>query len=222
MRTALVTGASRGIGGAIAAELAAGGWNVLAPGRAELDLADPASVEAYCRALESGLPVDALVNNAGVNVVSPVAQLRDEDWAAMFQVNVTAPRKLAQAAAPGMIARRWGRIVNISSIFGIVSKPGRASYTATKAAVNGLTRTLAIELGPEGVLVNSVCPGYVETDLTYVNNSPAEIEAIKQAIPLRRLAKAGEIARLVAFLCSEANTYITGQAIIQDGGFTCL
>lgn len=222
MRTALVTGAARGIGKAIAAELAAGGWNILAPTRAELDLANPASVEAYCAQLTAGQPVDALINNAGINVINPVEKVRDEDWDAMLQVNVTAPRKLAQAVAAGMIARGWGRIVNISSVFGVVSRAGRSAYTTTKAAINGLTRTLAIELGPAGILVNSVCPGYVATDLTYQNNSAADIEAIKQTIPLRRLGTAEEIARLVAFLCSDANSYITGQFIIQDGGFTCL
>ena len=140
----------------------------------------------------------------------------------MLQINVTAPRKLLQAVIGGMASRHWGRIVNISSVFGVVSRARRAAYSATKAAINGLTRSAAIELGPDGIIVNAVCPGYVETDLTYINNSQAEIDAIKQTIPLRRLAAPREIARLVAFLCSDSNSYLTGQTIIADGGFTCL
>lgn len=222
MRTALVTGASRGIGKAIASELAAGGWKILAPSRAELDLLAPESVERFCAGIRGAAAVDALINNAGINMLNLVTDLQDDDWAAMLQVNVTAPRKLIQAVAGGMTSRHWGRIVNISSVFGIVSRAGRAAYSTTKAAINGFTRTAAIELGPEGILVNAVCPGYVETDLTYINNSPADIDAIKQTIPLRRLAAPNEIARLVAFLCSDANTYLTGQTVIADGGFTCL
>ena len=222
MRTALVTGASRGIGSAIAAELAGAGWSILAPSRAELDLSVPESVEAYCAQLRAQGVVDALINNAGINVLNLIADLRDDDWAAMLQINVTAPRKLLQAVIGGMASRHWGRIVNISSVFGVVSRARRAAYSATKAAINGLTRSAAIELGPDGIIVNAVYPGYVETDLTYINNSQAEIDAIKQTIPLRRLAAPREIARLVAFLCSDSNSYLTGQTIIADGGFTCL
>jgi 3-oxoacyl-[acyl-carrier protein] reductase len=126
-----------------------------------------------------------------------------------------------QALAPSMVSRGWGRIVNLSSIFSIVSRERRAAYSATKAAVNSLTRTAAIEFGPGGVLVNAVCPGYVETDMTTINNSPAEIEKIASSIPLRRFAKPAEIAKVVCYLCSESNSYITGQTIIADGGFTC-
>ncbi|HEX4086563.1 MAG TPA: SDR family oxidoreductase [Chthoniobacteraceae bacterium] len=222
MRTALVTGASRGIGRAIAAEMAAAGWNIVAPSRAELDLGDPASVAAYCKQLRDGEAIDALVNNAGINIINPLADLLEEDLASMIQINVTAPMLLTKAVAPGMARCGWGRILNIGSVFGIVSRSGRAAYSATKAAIIGLTRTSAIELGPQGVLVNALCPGYVETDLTYVNNSPAEIDAIKKTIPVSRLAKPQEIARVAAFLCSEANSYISGQSIIVDGGFTCL
>ena len=199
MRTALVTGASRGIGNAIAAELAAGGWNVVAPAREELDLASPESVENYCAGIEAGGKVDALINNAGINVINSIQDLKNEDWAAMLQVNVTAPRRLVQAVAGGMASRQWGRIVNISSIFGIVSRAGRSAYSTTKAAINGFTRAAAVELGPQGILVNAVCPGYVETDMTYVNNSPEAIAAISQSIPLRRLAAPQEIATTGCF-----------------------
>jgi 3-oxoacyl-[acyl-carrier protein] reductase len=221
-RTALVTGASRGIGKAIASELTAVGWDVLTPSRREMDLSAPESVERFCARLQSEARVDALINNAGINVLDLVTDIQDDDWSAMLQVNVTAPRKLIQAVSAGMVSRRWGRIVNISSVFSLVSRSGRSAYSTTKAAINGFTRAAAIELGPEGILVNAVCPGYVETDLTYANNSQSDIEAIQRSIPLRRLAAPEEIARLVAFLCSDANSYLTGQTIIADGGFTCL
>ena len=128
---------------------------------------------------------------------------------------------LLQGVAPGMKARGWGRVVNISSIFGVVTKERRGAYSAVKAGLNGLTRTAAVELAPFGVLVNSVCPGYVATDLTRQNNSPADLEKIAATIPAGRLAEPEEIARFVAWLCGEANTYLTGQTILVDGGFTC-
>jgi 3-oxoacyl-[acyl-carrier protein] reductase len=220
MRTVLITGGSRGIGAAIAAEFAASGWNVIAPSRSELNLADKSSVAAFCKKINAS-PLDALVNNAGINFLNSIHDIAEPDWDAMLQVNLTAPRCLIQAVVPAMIARGWGRIVNISSIFSLVSKERRASYSVTKSGVNALTRTAAIELGPNGILINAVCPGYIETDMTYINNNAAEIDAIVKSIPLRRLAKPAEIAKTVQFLCSENNTYITGQTIIADGGFTC-
>jgi NAD(P)-dependent dehydrogenase (short-subunit alcohol dehydrogenase family) len=121
-----------------------------------------------------------------------------------------------------MRKRRWGRIVNISSIFGIVTRQQRAAYSATKSALAGLTRTMAVELGHNNVLVNCVAPGYVETELTRQNNSPSDLEKIADTIPMGRLGQPEEIAKLVAFLCGDDNTYITGQVLVADGGFTCL
>jgi 3-oxoacyl-[acyl-carrier protein] reductase len=137
-------------------------------------------------------------------------------------MNLTAVMALTRGLAPGMRDRKWGRIVNISSVFSLVTKEKRALYSATKAALNGFTRAVAVELAPDGVLVNAVCPGYVDTELTRQNNSAAELENIAQAIPMRRLAQPKEIGRFVAFLCSEENTYITGQTLVIDGGFVCL
>jgi 3-oxoacyl-[acyl-carrier protein] reductase len=220
-RTALVTGGSRGIGAAICAELAARGVKVLAPKREELDLADAKSVNRF--AVERGSePVDILVNNAGINFIQPLESLSEDNWLATFQVNLHSPFRLIQALAPAMGERGWGRIVNISSVFSLVTKEKRAAYSATKSGLNGLTRTLAVELGPRGVLVNALCPGYVETELTKQNNTPAAIEQIRSTIPLRRLAQPQEIAKTVAFLCSDENSYITGQTLIADGGFICL
>jgi 3-oxoacyl-[acyl-carrier protein] reductase len=120
-----------------------------------------------------------------------------------------------------MMNRRFGRIVNISSIWSAVSKHARVSYTISKSGVNGMTRALAVELAPFNVLVNAVAPGYVNTELTKQNNTEEQLETIRNTIPVKRLAEPNEIAEVVAFLCSERNTYLTGQVIIVDGGFTC-
>jgi NAD(P)-dependent dehydrogenase (short-subunit alcohol dehydrogenase family) len=218
-RTALVTGAARGIGAAIAESLRQQDVRVLDAGRAEMDLSDPASITAWLG--RHGGEVDILVNNAGINVLNDVEAITPEDWSAMVQVDLTAPLQLLQGVAPGMRVRGWGRIVNISSIFGVVTRERRGAYSAVKAGLNGLTRTAAVELAPYGILVNSVCPGYVATDLTRQNNSPADLEKIEATIPMGRLAEPEEIARFVGWLCSEANTYLTGQTILVDGGFTC-
>ena len=218
-RTALVTGAARGIGAAIGAALRAQDVRVLDAGRAEMNLSDSASITSWLGRHGGG--VDILVNNAGINVLNDIEAITPEDWSEMVQVDLTAPLQLIQGVSPGMRARGWGRIVNISSIFGVITRERRGAYSAVKAGLNGLTRTAAVELAPHGVLVNSVCPGYVATDLTRQNNSPADIEKIETTIPAGRLAAPEEIARFVAWLCSEANTYLTGQTILVDGGFTC-
>lgn len=219
-RTALLTGASRGIGAAIAAALTERGIDVVSPSRQELDLSDPASVDRFIAA-NSVVPVDILVNNAGINVIKPLEEIDDALWDAMFRVDLRAPFQLLRAFAPQMKARGWGRVVNLSSVLSLVSRERRIAYSTMKSGLNGLTRAAAVELGPYGVLVNAVCPGYVETALTRENNSPADLEQIRATIPLRRLAQPAEIARLVAFLCSDDNTYITGQILAIDGGFTC-
>ena len=218
-RTALVTGGSRGIGAAIADALRGQGADVLTPGRDALDLADAASVQSWLAA-HSG-SVDIVVNNAGINVLGDLETIAPDTWAQMVQVNLTAPLQIIGGVAPGMKARGWGRIVNISSIFGVVTKERRGAYSMVKSGLNGLTRTAAVELAPSGILVNSVCPGYVATDMTRQNNPPDVIKQIEATIPAGRLAEPAEIARFVAWLCSEENTYLTGQTLLIDGGFTC-
>ncbi len=138
-----------------------------------------------------------------------------------MNVNLTAPFLLTQAVAPGMKARGWGRIVNISSCYSLVSRVGRMAYTASKSGLNGLTQSAAVELAPHNILVNAICPGFVETDMTRQNNNPAQIAALLAQVPMGRLAQPEEIATLVAFLVSERNTYLTGQCIPIDGGFLC-
>ncbi len=218
-RRALVTGAGRGIGRAIADALRAEGATVLAPSRAELDLLSNGSIDAWCAALAE--PVDVLVNNAGINPLGSAQEFTDADLAATLQVNLAAPMRLARALTPAMARRGWGRVVNVSSIWSGVAKARRFVYAATKAGLNGMTRALAVELAASGVLVNAVAPGFVNTELTARNNSPEELARIAETIPVRRLAEPGEIAEVVAFLCSGRNGYLTGQTLFVDGGFTC-
>jgi 3-oxoacyl-[acyl-carrier protein] reductase len=217
-RKALITGGARGIGAAIAKELSQRGFEIIAPSRAELDLSKPVSLENF---LKNPPQVDVLINNAGINVLKSLPDLDGATWAEMMQVNLSAPLRLIQAVAPHMQKQKWGRILNVSSIFSLVTKENRAAYSTTKNGLNALTRSAAVELGPHGILVNALCPGYVDTELTRKNNSPTEIEKIEETIPLRRMAKAEELARVAAFLCSEENSYLTGQMVVVDGGFTC-
>ena len=220
-RTVLLTGGARGIGAAIAARLAGAGCRVIAPTRDVLDLASRASIDAYLAAHGSDR-VDILVNNAGINTLRGIAEIDADTWAEMLQVNLSSALRLTQAFAPGMAERGWGRILNVVSIFALVTRERRAAYSMTKAALAALTRTAAVEFGPHGVLVNALAPGYVDTELTRRNNPPAAIAAIEASIPLRRMAQPAELAEVAAFLVSDANSYLTGQTVVVDGGFTCL
>jgi len=216
LRKALVTGGSRGIGNAICQELERHGFAVVAPAREKLDLAVPASVAAFIEA--SPRDFDVLINNAGINEIVALDAIDDAAWARMRTVNLDAPFALIRAFGPAMSARGWGRIVNMSSIYSVVSRAGRSMYSATKGALDGLTRAAAVEFGPGSVLVNSVCPGFIDTELTRKNNPPEVLEGLRAQVPLRRLGTVDEIARFVAFLASDENTYISGQSIVIDGG----
>ena len=218
-RTALITGGARGIGCAIVELFREQGARVLAPSRREMDLASNDSIDRYCDSLD--LPVDILVNNAGINPLASAEEFSDADLQATLQVNLVAPMRLARALSPGMAQRGYGRIVNISSIWSSVSKPRRFVYSTTKSGINGMTRALAVELAGGGVLVNAVAPGFVNTELTRQNNPAEALRLIAGSIPAGRLAEPREIAEVVAFLCSARNSYITGQTIFADGGFTC-
>jgi 3-oxoacyl-[acyl-carrier protein] reductase len=219
-KRALITGASRGIGHAIMALLLEQGYEVVAPGHQELDLSSVRSMEEYIGTIKSDF--DVLVNNAGINPIAKLCALDASVLAEVISVNLVAPIMLMKYCSVGMVERGYGRIVNISSIWGSVSKEGRGAYSAAKAGLEGVTRTAAIELGAYNVLVNAVAPGFVLTDLTRKNNSPEEIERIASSLPLKRLADPIEVAKFVEFLCSESNSFITGQTIRIDGGFSCL
>lgn len=217
--TALVTGASRGIGAAIATKMRNEDILVLTPSRLQLDLSSNESIDTFLSSLD--VPVDILINNAGINTIAHTIEVSDQNIENTLQLNLVAPLRLIRGIIPQMIQRRFGRIVNVSSIWSVVSKPGRVTYAASKAGLNSLTQTLALELAPYNILVNAVAPGYTNTELTKMNNTADQIEEIKKLIPLGRLAEPEDIAEVVYFLCSQANRYITGQVILADGGFSC-
>lgn len=219
-RNALITGASRGIGLAIANCFKKQGINVLTPQRRELDLLSEDSINKYFSSLKC--PVDILINNAGVNLLASIQELTEENINVTSQVNLLAPLEITRKVAPMMMKSKYGRIVNIGSIWGVITKQRRITYTLTKSGLHGLTKSLAVELAPYNILVNCVAPGYVNTELTKNNNTKKELELIKKSIPLKRLCEPGEVAELVSFLCSDKNTYITGQVIAIDGGYLCL
>jgi 3-oxoacyl-[acyl-carrier protein] reductase len=229
--TALVTGGTRGIGAAIASRLIAEGAGVTVTGTKPdgggptgsvyraVDFADANAMSAFASfAAERGF--DILVNNAGINKIGPFHAIDPADFDRIQHVNVRAPFLLCRAVLPSMTAKKWGRIVNVSSIFGVVSKEFRASYSASKFALDGMTAALAAEVAADGVLANCVAPGFVETDLTRSILGEAGLADIVARIPIRRLAQPHEIAALVAWLVSRENTYLTGQNLLIDGGFT--
>jgi NAD(P)-dependent dehydrogenase (short-subunit alcohol dehydrogenase family) len=218
-RTALITGASRGIGAAIAARLQSEGVRVLSPSSKVLDLASTSSIDTYLSQLTD--PIDILVNNAGINRLGSIDEVSGKDFEEVVQVNLLGHFRLTQGLVKGMKARRYGRIVNISSIWSFVTRERRVAYSAAKAGINGLTRALALELAPYHVMVNAVAPGYINTELTKKNNTPEALERIAEEIPLGRLGEPSEIAEYVAFLCSPKNSYMTGQVIVLDGGYLC-
>ena len=218
-RTALVTGASRGIGKSIKESLLDEQIEVISPSRNELDLSVPESISSFLANLST--PIDILVNNAGILKVGKYNELSSTDFRAILQVNVVAPFEIIAGVIESMKHRKFGRIVNISSIWGQISREGRSIYSSSKAALDALTKSFALEFGPYNVLINSVAPGYVDTELIKKHNTDSELAEIKKIIPLQRFAKQNEISNLVKFLCSEDNSYITGQIITIDGGYVC-
>ena len=236
-RTILISGGTRGIGRACAEILADLGASVLVTGTGDarapevrgkgtievlhLDFSRPASVDALCSILEQRGRIDGLVNNAGINRINHVWDGLEEDWDALMQVNLKGIFLLTRWVANHMRNHRAGRIVNIASVFGVVSREKRFIYSTTKAGLIGFTRGIALDLAPYAVLVNALSPGFVLTDLTRNILKPEEMARLAERIPLGRLAEPHELARPVAFLLSEENTYLTGQNIVVDGGFTC-
>jgi 3-oxoacyl-[acyl-carrier protein] reductase len=235
-RVALVTGSTRGIGRAIAETLAGCGARIAVVGRdvaradeaaaaigAEsrgfaCDVADPASVARLVEEVEKAFgAVDILVNNAGLTRDNILFRLKDEDWNAVLDANLRGAFVAIRAASRGMMKRRWGRIINIASIVGIIGNKGQANYAASKAGLIGLTKSVAKELGSRNVLANVVAPGFIETDMTAAM-TPEARQTLSAQIPLERLGTPQDIAGMVAFLASEHAAYVTGQVFVVDGG----
>ena len=229
-KIAIVTGATRGIGREIANALTSLGCRVIATGTKSngglqdylpLELADEASIAQFLLKIKELPQVDILINNAGINIVEPIHDLTKENWDKIIQVNLTGAMRLMKEVSSMMMRRKsGGKILNISSIYGVTSKAKRDAYSASKAGMLGLTRASALDLAPYNILVNALCPGFVETDLTRSVLSQEEMKEIAGGIPLMRFGQEEEIAAAAAFFCSDLNTYITGQTIMVDGGET--
>ena len=227
---ALVTGGTRGIGRAAAERLRDEGAAVTVTGtRPEstppegcdfhaVDFTDRAATIAFAGTIKDE-GYDILVNNAGTNRVGPFHELALEDFELVMQVNLVAPFLLCQAALPGMKSKKWGRIVNISSLWGVVSKEQRSAYGASKFAIDGMTASLAAEVAGEGILANCVAPGFIETDLPKKFFGVEGLAKLGATVPVGRVGQVGEVAALIAFLASPENTYLTGQNVVIDGGY---
>ena len=212
MNFVLVTGGSRGIGRAIVERYQQAGCKILAPPRSELNLLNNDSVDNFISS-NKDKKIDVIINNAGINDINLIEDITDDEIDRMLMTNLISPIRLIRGFVGQMKQRRFGRIVNIGSVWAVVSKSGRAVYSASKNGLHGITNTLAL-------VVNTICPGFVLTELTSKNNTPEQIEELAKNIPLGRLASPKEIAELVYFCGSEHNTYLTAQKIIIDGGFT--
>lgn len=216
---ALITGGSRGIGKATADKFKAGGYEIIVPTRQELDLSEKDSVDLFVKKYESE-PIDSIINNAGINDTNLLENISDEELERMLMTNLISPMRLLKGLIPQLRKSQAGRIVNIGSIWAVVSKSERSVYSAAKNGMHGITNALAIELAESGILVNTVCPGFTLTELTRQNNTLDQIKQIATQIPLGRMAEPEEIAKLIYFLGSVENTYITGQKVPIDGGYT--
>jgi NAD(P)-dependent dehydrogenase (short-subunit alcohol dehydrogenase family) len=240
-QTVLITGATRGMGKQFAEDFAKLGANLILTGtnkdeietlnRAakrggtlpreyhKVDFSNAESTEGFINLISANNKIDVCINNAGINRIDFIDETLLEDWKDILSVNLEAPFLITRAVSRIMKKNRYGRIVNIASIFGVISRAKRSIYTASKFGLRGLTVTSAIELAPFNILANSVSPGFVLTELTRKILSEAEIKQLVSQIPIGRMAEPDEISRVVLFLASPLNTYLTGQNIIIDGGF---
>lgn len=235
-KVALVTGSTRGIGRAIAETLAGAGARVAVVGRdlpraeaaaAEIghgakgfacDVSDTAQVSQLVADVEAAFgTLDILVNNAGLTKDNLIMRLKDDDWDAVIDANLRGAFASIRAASRGMMKRRSGRIINISSVVGVIGNRGQANYAASKAGLIGLTKSVAKELASRNILCNAVAPGFISTDMTAALG-PEQKKALESQIPLERLGSPADIASAVAFLASDHAAYITGQVLVVDGG----
>ncbi len=235
-KTALITGATGGIGASIAKVLHRAGATIAISGtratvleelktslgeRAHVvacNLSDPVDVEKLVPAAEAAMGgIDILVNNAGITKDGLSMRMKDEDWASVLDVNLTASFRLCRAAMRGMMKKRWGRIVNITSVVGVTGNAGQANYAASKAAIIGLSKSLAQELASRNITVNCVAPGFIATPMTDILNDKQK-ESILASVPARRLGSPGDVAAATLYLASEEAAYVTGQTLHVNGG----
>lgn len=235
-RVALVTGSTRGIGREIAATLTQCGARVAVVGRDAsrareaaqamgtdargyaADVTDTTQVTALVESVERDFgSLDILVNNAGLTRDNILLRLKDEDWDVVLAANLRAAFASTRAAARGMMKRRWGRIINIASIVGLIGNKGQSNYAASKAGLIGLTKSVAKEFASRNILANAIAPGFIETDMTAAMTADARA-ALSAQIPLERLGTPKDVAGIAAFLASEHAAYITGQVFVVDGG----
>jgi 3-oxoacyl-[acyl-carrier protein] reductase len=239
-KTALVTGATGGLGGAIARALHAQGATVTLSGTrkealealaAELggrvhvapcNLADKAEVEALVPAAEAAMgQLDILVNNAGVTRDNLFMRMKDEEWETVLAVNLSAAFRLARASLKGMMKRRYGRIVSVTSVVGVTGNPGQGNYAASKAGLSGMSKSLAQEVASRNITVNCVAPGFIKSPMTDVLNDKQK-EAILGSVPMGRLGEGGDIGAAVAYLASAEAGYVTGQTLHVNGGLAMI
>lgn len=217
MKNVFLTGGNGDIGIAIKTIFTNNGYTVTAPSRQELDLTEIPCIKSFFEAHK--IEADVFIHCAGFNRPKPVEEITLVDIQKTFYTNMVSFFEIAKAVIPYMRNQKKGHILGISSLYGSIARRGRFAYVTSKHALNGAMRTLACELGADNILVNTLSPGFVNTKLTRQNNSPETISMLTKKIPLNRLATAEEIARTAYWLCSDLNTYISGQDIIVDGGF---
>jgi 3-oxoacyl-[acyl-carrier protein] reductase len=239
-KTALITGASGGIGAAIATQLHAVGATIAISGtrqavleqlKAQIgdnvhvlpcNLSNPEDVEKLIPAAEAAMGgLDILVNNAGITKDGLAMRMKDEDWQSVIDVNLTSNFRLCRAAMRGMMKKRWGRIINITSIVGVTGNPGQVNYVASKAGIIGMSKSIAQELAARNVTVNCVAPGFIATPMTDVLNEKQK-EAILGRIPAGRMGGPADIAAAVIYLASEEAGYVTGQTLHVNGGMAMI
>lgn len=217
-KTLFLTGVTGEIGQALYEKFAEKGYQIIAPTRSEMDLEKSEHIERFLDSIKQ--PVDVFIHCAGFNEPKTIAHIAREDIEKTMQINALSFYDMSHYLVKNKKMSANGHILGVSSIYGFLARPGRFSYSVSKHCLNGMIKTLALELGSVNIKVNTIAPGFVDTKMTSKNNSPEKIAILKQKIPLARLASTIDIANVAYFLCSPENQYLTGQEIIVDGGYS--